>query len=103
MSDSEEYEDYTKQKQQYLRTNIIDVGYDPGHFTDFMQDQREDGEDIDNWSFTSLQDMVKKYVSLNGKQPTANIDSDSEAEEEIEYKDSSEEEDIDPLSNEPSP
>jgi hypothetical protein len=38
MSDSSDFEDYTKEKQQYLRTNIIDIGYDPGKFTDFMAD-----------------------------------------------------------------
>jgi hypothetical protein len=39
MSDNEEERDnYTKEKQQYLRTNIITPGYDPAHFTDFMGD-----------------------------------------------------------------
>jgi hypothetical protein len=90
MSDNSESEDNTKQKQQYLRANIIEVGYDPSHFTDFMSEQREEGEDIDNWSFSSLQDMVKKYVSMNGA-PSPNIDSDEESEEEVDYQDSSEE------------
>lgn len=101
MSDSEDFEDYTKQKQQYLRTNIIQVGYDPVNFTDFMQDQREDGEDIDNWSFTSLQEMVQKYVRETAM-PTADIDSDEEGEEEVNYVDSSDEE-VDPLADDPIP
>jgi len=67
-----------------------------------MEDQREDGEDIDNWSFTSLQEMVKKYVNITGK-PTADIDSeeDSASEGEISYKDSSDEENEDPLGADP--
>lgn len=101
MSDNSDYEDYTKEKQNYLRSKIIDVGYDPVHFTDFMSKQKEDGEDIDNWSISSLKDMVVKYINATGA-PTANIDSESETEESIEYKDSSDE-DFDPLSEEPTP
>lgn len=78
MSDSEDREEQsTKQKQLYLRKNIIEAGYDPAHFADFMSEQRDEGEDIDNWSFSSLKEMVGKYIRNTGR-PSANIDSDEE-------------------------
>jgi hypothetical protein len=81
MSDSEERTaESTKKKQVYLRKNIMEAGYDPSHFADFMSEQREEGEDIDNWSLDSLKEMVDKYIRKTGK-PSANIDSDEEEEE----------------------
>jgi hypothetical protein len=32
-----------KEKQQYLRSEIIDKGYDPIDFTEFLEEQRDDG------------------------------------------------------------
>ena len=109
MSENEEDRDnYTKEKQQYLRTNIITPGYDPAHFTDFMGDQRDDGEDIDNWSFGSLKEMVQKYIRLTGS-PSSNIDSDEEESpvKTSQYKNQSEneesEEEEDPFNSKPAP
>lgn len=34
----------TKEKQQYLRTQIIDEGYDPIDFTDYLEELKEEGK-----------------------------------------------------------
>lgn len=68
----------TKEKQIFLRKEIIDVGYDPTHFTEFLCDLRSDGDDVDNWSVDSLEGAVRKYQKNNPlKSPEA---SDSEEE-----------------------
>lgn len=56
-----------KAKQQYLSTHIIEQGLDPGKFVSFLQAQRPQGrlfwlgDDIDNWSLDSLQEVVGQY------------------------------------------
>ena len=40
-----------KEKQNYLRTEIIDSGYDSDKFIDYLKIKRNKGENIDNWSF----------------------------------------------------
>lgn len=51
-----------KKKQQYLVSEIIEKGHDAQKFTQFMESEREDGGDIANWSFSSLQEAVEKFV-----------------------------------------
>jgi uncharacterized protein (UPF0261 family) len=42
----------------------VNKGYNTNDFVAYMQSQREDGEDIDNWSFMSLQDVVDDFKAL---------------------------------------
>ena len=44
---SKEMEDATRQKQTFLRKNIIETGYDPLPFTEYLSQQRENGHDIE--------------------------------------------------------
>jgi hypothetical protein len=53
--------DSTKQKQGYLREQIIEGGYDAGQFVEYLASQREHGDDVDVWSMNSLEDMVAKF------------------------------------------
>ena len=55
------YQAERKQKQQYLKENIIDIGYDASHFAEYMAWQREDGTNIDNWSIDDLAQCVSDY------------------------------------------
>lgn len=55
--------DLTKKKQTYLRQNILDKGYDSTDFIEFISQQRENGEDIENWSMASLEDIVETYTN----------------------------------------
>lgn len=51
----------TKKKQNFLRKEVIEVGYDPHQFTDYLCELREDGDDLDNWSVDSLEEAVHKF------------------------------------------
>ena len=58
-------EDSTKQKQMFLRKKIIEAGYDPVPFTEYLAKQRHDGQDIETWSLKDLQDVVNKYIEIS--------------------------------------
>ena len=51
-------------RQQYLRSEIIDQGFDPQDFSQFMATVRA-GEDLDieKWTMTDLQNVVQAYKS----------------------------------------
>lgn len=55
----------TKKKQTYLRTEILEKGYDPSKFVEYLSQQKTDGEDIDTWTFQDLKDAVQVYVQNN--------------------------------------
>lgn len=47
-----------KKKQVYLIANIIEQGYNPDAFSDFLRMERAEGENIDTWSIEELETMV---------------------------------------------
>ena len=50
-------------KQQYLRTEILDKGYDPKEFNDYICSVRnEENIDLNNWSLEELSQVVKSFV-----------------------------------------
>ena len=69
--------DETLAKQTFLRTEILEKGYDPSDFTDFLSQKRSDGDDLDNWSKKSLEFAVQDFQ--NSHKPE---DSDSEDKDE---------------------
>ena len=63
-------------KQAFLRKTIIEAGYDAEKFVSIMGVRRgimylyfcvEGGENIDNWSFGDLQDIVEEFTTAEGK------------------------------------
>ena len=49
-------------KQNFLRTEIIDQGYNPEEFSDYLSSEKgENGLNLDNWSFTQLQEIVRNF------------------------------------------
>ncbi len=53
-----------EEKQLYLRTEIIDQGYNPEDFSSFMGSIRGDNNlDLDTWSFADLQTVVTQFKS----------------------------------------
>ena len=51
-------------KQNYLRENILDKGYDATTFINFLKSKKgEKGEDISNWSMPDLQEVVQEFIS----------------------------------------
>lgn len=43
-------------KQQYLYAEIIDGGFDPEEFQEFLQIKRPDGLDINKWDIRELKE-----------------------------------------------
>ena len=71
----EDIDQATDEKQNYLRQNILDKGYDGNKFINFLIEKRgEEGSDISKWSFPDLKDVVKEFIALNQKneQPKEN-------------------------------
>ena len=52
-----------EEKQNYLRQNILDKGYDANDFVSFLQSKKgEAASDISNWSMKDLQEVVQEYI-----------------------------------------
>ena len=61
MEDSELLE-----KQNFLRKNILEKGYDGNQFALFLKSKKgEAGSDISNWTMPDLYDVVKEFISQN--------------------------------------
>ena len=62
-----------EEKQNFLRENILDKGYDANMFVDFLIDKKgEGGANVENWTMSDLQIVVKEFIS---KQSNEIIDS----------------------------
>lgn len=48
-------------KQKYLKEQIIDKGFDTENFGDFMNSKKEDGLNIQLWTFDELVAAVEEY------------------------------------------
>ena len=52
-----------EKKQNYLRTEILDKGFDPDQFLNFLIEKRgEDGSDLEKWAFSDLSTVVQEFV-----------------------------------------
>ena len=63
-----------EEKQNYLRQNILDKGYDANEFVSFLQSKKGEGaSDISNWSMKDLQEVVQEYIQKhNGETKSLN-------------------------------
>jgi hypothetical protein len=50
-----------KKKQEYLIKHIIKGNYDPHSFSEFLDLQKIDGQNIDNWNLEELETMVALF------------------------------------------
>ena len=48
-------------KQNYLRSEIIDKGFDPDDFFQFLSSLKEGEVDLQNWYMNELIDIVNQY------------------------------------------
>ena len=68
-----------EEKQNYLRQNILERGYDGNTFANFLiQKKGEDGADISNWSLNDLKDVVNEFIALNEQQNNINQENQNE-------------------------
>lgn len=63
-------DDTLEGKQLFLRENILDKGYDPNEFFEFLVSKGgEEYTDLDRWSVNDLQNLVYEFISTrNGQQ-----------------------------------
>ena len=55
-----------EEKQNYLRENILEKGYDANAFVEFLKTKKgEAGSDIRNWSMEDLYEVVHEFISYN--------------------------------------
>ena len=66
---AEEIDRETQEKQNYLRQNIMDAGYDTNAFVEFLIGKKgEAGADVANWSLPDLKNVVQEFINLNNNQ-----------------------------------
>ena len=63
-----------KNKQEFLKKEILDRGYDREQFAEFMLNEREDGLNVDVWDFRELMMAVEDFISTH--KPVANANND---------------------------
>ena len=61
-----------EEKQNYLRENILDKGYDTNEFVDFLKSKKgEEGADVANWTMEDLKEVVQEFIN-KAKNPNEN-------------------------------
>ena len=50
-------------KQELLQREIIQKNLDKGSFINFCLSKKENGDDLNNWTFAELEEIVKEFVS----------------------------------------
>ena len=70
MSDS----DSELEKQNYLRENILNKGYEAEDFVSYLTSKKgEEGVDLSNWPLDELKNVVQEYITANPLTQTQNI------------------------------
>ena len=59
-----------EEKQNFLRENILEKGYDVNVFINFLKSKKggDEGADISSWSMQDLQNVVQEFISLSSAQ-----------------------------------
>ena len=94
---SEEIDQETQEKQNFLRQNIMEAGYDANSFVEFLISKKgEAGADVGNWSLPDLKNVVNEFINKN-KQKEENISNiENKKEEKKEEIDNKEKKEIKP-------
>lgn len=89
-----------ERKQQFLRSEIIDQGFNPDDFTTFMGSLRgEEGLDIANWTFEDLQKVVGQFKELIAQNQQQQQTSEPEQEQEQPQPDETQNQDNNEVNN----
>lgn len=84
-------EETLEQKQKYLRENVLEKGYDPDKFMEFLTMKKgELGIDLENWTLQELMDVTKEFLSNNKLEIESNLSEGSKEEKEIENENNQE-------------
>ena len=49
-------------KQSYLYENIQSKGFNTNEFAKFMNEQKEGGNDVENWTLDEIKGLVDKFT-----------------------------------------
>lgn len=84
-------EETLEKKQKYLRENVLEKGYDPDKFMEFLTMKKgEQGINLGNWSLEELQKVTKEFLINNKMEIESNLTfenkEDNEKNEEEEEK-----------------
>ena len=67
-----------EEKQNYLRENIIDKGYDADEFVSFLTEKKgveiEEGIDLNDFSLNELKSLVQDFIMANSKEGEKHIE-----------------------------
>ena len=66
-------------KQELLQREIIQRNLDKGSFINFCLSKKENGDDLNNWTFAELEEIVKEFVSNQSQQENVPPSSDQNA------------------------
>jgi hypothetical protein len=79
-------EETLRQKQLFLRENILDKGYSTDDFMDLLHSKKgEEGLDLNNWTMRELSLVVKEFISYeNPMENPDNIKPSPETDEDYE-------------------
>jgi sorting nexin-7/30/sorting nexin-8 len=79
--ESENIDQEIQAKQQLLQNEIIEKNYDKGSFINFCLSKRENGDDLNNWTLSELEAIVKEFVSTQNVQSVSQEQKNPEGEE----------------------
>ena len=78
---AEEIDQETQEKQNYLRQNIMDAGYDTNAFVEFLMNKKgEAGADVANWSLPDLKNVVQEFINLNNNNQQEEVNNNNNEE-----------------------
>ena len=73
----------TEIKQNYLRNEILDAGYDGDDFSEYIDSNyNEKGLNVENWTFEELKDCVEKYKKSKENKELNNNNNENNIKEE---------------------
>lgn len=64
---------YKRMKQKYLVEKMKEHRFDQEEFGNFLSEQKEGGENIDNWEFDELIDQVERFRRIKYGKDTAEM------------------------------
>ena len=81
-------EETLEQKQKYLREHVLEKGYDPDKFMEFLTMKKgESGIDLENWALKELIDVTNEFLANNKLEIESNLSDKNEIKnEEIDDK-----------------
>jgi hypothetical protein len=80
-------EDSTEGKQNYLRENILDKGYDPNEFFEFLMNKRgEEAANLDIWTCSELESVVQEFILSRPSPNTFQQEQPNQEQEQEQYQ-----------------